>query len=133
MKHTTLIGALALVLGLSGAAPAFAHTGHERIDQRQERQARRIEHGIDNGSLTHREAKKLRKQQRRIRKLERKMRADGHLEKRERRTLQSRLDQASDRIYRLKHNDHRDHSHRERYWDDDRWPSRWSWSYSWRD
>ena len=75
------------------------------INQRQERQRHRIRDGINNGSLVRDEAKRLRKQQRRIAQLEADFRADGRFSRDERATIQARLDKASKRIYQLKHND----------------------------
>lgn len=74
------------------------------INQRQQNQKRRIKHGVQNGELSRKEAKRLRRQQRRIADLEYQFRADGHLTQQERRILQNRLDLASNHIFRLKHN-----------------------------
>ena len=76
-----------------------------KIRKRMKRQKKRIRKGIESGQLTRKEAKKLRRQQRRIGDLHRDYRSDGHLSRTERRDLTERLDRASDRIYRLKHND----------------------------
>ena len=123
MKARRILWSIPL-LGLL-AMPALAdhrerdgHYGHHRIEQRMDRQHRRIEHGIRNGELTRREARRLRKEQRHIAKLERKFFRDGHLDGHERRTLRRELDTASDRIYRLKHNDRRrDDGHHRGYRD----------------
>ena len=104
MNKSKLIATIGLALGIAATSPAFAHQRHESIDQRQHRQAQRLEHGIENGRLTRGEARRLWEQQRRIRALERRFRADGRLDRRERRVLQAKLDEASDAIYRLKHN-----------------------------
>ena len=117
MKHTTLIGAFALALGIAATAPAFAHETHGPIDQRQDRQAQRLEHGIDSGSLTRGEARRLWQQQQRLRALERRFRADGYLDQRERRILQAQLDRVSDAIYRLKHNERERHADNDGYRD----------------
>lgn len=107
------------LLGLL-AMPALADRAHghadggpqHRYDYRQERQHDRIRHGIRSGELTRKEAKRLLKQQRHIAKLERRFERDGHLDRHERRTLRRKLDSASQRIYRLKHNDrYRDRRH----------------------
>lgn len=79
------------------------------INERQQRQRQRIRQGIKNGSLAHGEAKRLRQQQARIADLEYGFRADGRFTKKERATVQARLDVANERIYRLKHNDRRAH------------------------
>jgi hypothetical protein len=119
--QTLMIAALALF----AAAPVFAGHGHGD-DDRHPRHAQRhhgdgyrvaevrnrlgfqrtrIERGIDNGSLTHKEERKLRKQQHEIRHLARDFREDGYLSRKEHRILTGKLDKASDRIWRLKHND----------------------------
>jgi hypothetical protein len=88
--------------------PAYAghrDDGSSGFDQRIERQGDRIRHGIRNGDLTRHEAKVLRKQQRHIAKLERRFERDGKLDRYERSTLEHKLDGASRRIARLKHND----------------------------
>lgn len=116
--NTLIIAALALF----AASPVFAghdrcyshrdHHGHGRIHQRLDRQHSRIEQGIGSGELTRWETRKLMKQQRRIRHLAREFRADGHLSHKERDVLGHKLDKASDRIWRFKHNDEYRYSHR---------------------
>jgi hypothetical protein len=115
-------------LCLLTAVPAYA--GHfpreDRVIDRMERQMARIEHGIHSNELTRKEAKKLRKQQRRIRHLAMEFREDGMLSRKERRILNNKLDRASTRIWTLKHNEHKRHEEpRQRYgihWhDDDDW------------
>lgn len=98
---------LATSLCLIVAVPAQAGYGHNggRIFDRMERQQARIEHGIENGELTRKEVKKLKKQQRRIRHLAREFRDDGRLSKKERRILHNKLDKASSRIREFKHNE----------------------------
>lgn len=128
---------LILTLPLLGllAMPAMAGRYHDgghaesRVEQRLDRQHARIKHGIRNGELTRREAKRLRRQQRHIAKMERRFTRDGHLDGHERRTLRRELDAASDRIYRLKHNDrHRHrydtHGHYDRHHHDGGWSVR---------
>jgi len=101
-----LIPVLALL-----AAPVMADHNHrdnnryDRFDRKLDRQHWRIKKGIRSGQLTHREAKRLRKQHRRIANLKYHFKQDGYLDRYERRTLNRKLNRASDRIYRLKHND----------------------------
>jgi hypothetical protein len=109
------------------AMPVFAGPGggyENRLEQRIDRQHDRIRHGIRSGELTRWEAKKLRKQHRRIVKLEDRYMRDGRLDRYERRKLANRLDRASERIRDLKHNDYRrsgrDHHRPERSSDADR-------------
>lgn len=73
------------------------------VNRRQHKQARRIKQGVYSGSLTPRETARLGKQQMRIRKQERRFKADGHLNKRERVRLHKSLNRASKNIYRQKH------------------------------
>ena len=117
MKSYKTILLLPLMAVLSN--PVMAHYGHDgytKFDQRIERQHHRIKKGVRDDSLTQKEAKKLRKQHRYIKKLNRHFQQDGHLSRYERKTLQRELDLASKRIYRLKHNDryrnHSSHGHR---------------------
>jgi hypothetical protein len=114
MKKYKSILLLPLVAVLSN--PVMAHYGHDgytKFDQRIERQHKRIKKGVRNDLLTKKEAKKLRKQHRYIKKLNRQFQKDGHLSRYERKTLQRELDLASKRIYRLKHNDrYRDYDSR---------------------
>ena len=76
-----------------------------KVDVRQDRQWRRIKRGIRSGELSRKEAKKLKRQQRRIAGLKQAFLDDGRLSRKERHILMDRLDAASERIYRLKHND----------------------------
>ena len=78
---------------------------NSRFEQRIDRQQQRIEQGVRSGELTRKEAKRLRKQLRHIARLERRYTLDGHLDRYERKKLHNKLDVASNRIYRLKHND----------------------------
>jgi len=101
---TKSLFAVAMVLVIS--APVYA--GHNErggdVRDRLERQHSRIEHGIDSGKLTRKEAKVLKRQQRETRHLYRDFRDDGRLTKHERRKLDRQLDRNSDRIWDLKHN-----------------------------
>ncbi len=92
---------------LSSTVPVFAGHGYhqDRLLDRMERQQERIEEGIQSRELTRKEVKILKKQQRQIRRLVRVYREDGWLSKKERRILRNRLDRASNKIWRLKHND----------------------------
>jgi len=104
---------LIAILTLSAATPVLAGRGHGpnngRVVDRLERQHDRIEQGIESGELTRREARRLKRQQRKIRQLADVLYEDHGLSRRDRRLLREELDRASDRIYRLKHNDKRRH------------------------
>ena len=77
--------------------PAAAHDDGS-VDARQERQARAIERGRISGKITWREGRKLRRQQRKIARLERDFRRDGHLSEHEMGILHAKLDRARRRI-----------------------------------
>lgn len=112
----TLLGAAALGLLVTLPVQADWDRGRDRNSpwERIERQQSRIEQGVQSGALTHREARSLYRENREIRNLARDFRRnDGRLSHEERRILDSRLDQVSERIRYLNHNDRR------RY-DDDR-------------
>ncbi len=74
------------------------------INKRQKQQKKRIRQGVSSGSLTHREAKKLRHQQARIQHKKRRFKADGNFSKRERLKIHKKQNRASKNIYRKKHN-----------------------------
>ena len=74
------------------------------IDRRERRQSNRIRRGVNNGSVTRREARRLAAQQARIRAHERRARADGRVTTRERVSIQRQENRASRNIYRKKHN-----------------------------
>lgn len=102
---TFAISALLLgtaAIGIVEVAPAEARA---TINQRQNRQHHRIYRGSRNGSLTRQEGRRLRRQQVRIDRQERRFRrSGGHVSLRERRILRNRQNQASRNIYRLRHN-----------------------------
>ena len=83
--------------------PAMGQTTPS-VDRREGRQSRRIKHGVRSGSLTRREARNLAAQQARIRRHERRVKADGVVTARERVSLQRQENRASRNIYRKKHN-----------------------------
>ena len=101
------------------AMPVYAHhpdEGYSRYDKRVERQQSRIRQGVKSGELTRKEAKQLRQQQKKIAKLAHKFNRDGYLSKHERKKLEKKQDKASNRIYRLKHNDqHKRHRGKHRH------------------
>ena len=102
MKKTLLAAFLAaVVLGLG--MPVFAQPAWN-IDERIDHMERRIERGVDNGSLNRHEARDLRGQLRRIKNREARMRADGRLDHRERERLQNDVDRLDRHISRGKHN-----------------------------
>lgn len=83
-----------------------------RVDGRQMRQRARIREGVASGSLNRHQAARLRKDQRRVRAMERRFAVDGRFDRRERRVLDHALDRSSKRIWRMKgkhYGEHRGH------------------------
>ncbi len=117
MQRSIVLSLAILILGSTAAA---ALESHPRVDRRQDRQDWRIQHGIDEGSLTRKEAKKLHREAKQIRRLEEMALQDGHCHPAEVDMLLDALDELSDRIYRAKHNDrfygYNDSSYREKGW-----------------
>jgi hypothetical protein len=112
MKKLT-IGSIFVGLFLVNQAQAewrgYDDYGHQdvaynKIERRQDRQHHRIEKGINSGQLTRREAKKLWRQHHKIVELANCYIEDGYLSRKEKHILMARFDDASDRIYRFKHN-----------------------------
>ncbi|MCC7252539.1 hypothetical protein [Hyphomicrobium sp.] len=87
---------LPLALILSIAAPAIASA--DVISNRQDRQAERIEHGRNTGSITWTEGIKLRAEQNRIARTKAAMESKGYLTKNERAKLAEMQSQASKNI-----------------------------------
>lgn len=98
---------LSLTLALGLSAPAFAnpparpHTPVVR--DRQVRQQARIADGVNDGSLTPREAARLERGQARVQAAKLEAKADGVVTKHERRELDRMQDRQSARIARQKH------------------------------
>ncbi len=91
---------LMMIIGLAWTGTASAGP----LKKRLQNQHYRICDGIDSGELTYKEARRLRHQHRKIRRMRHHFLADGRLSHRERRILHQRLDRNSERIYALKHN-----------------------------
>jgi hypothetical protein len=73
--------------------------------QRNVNQQQRIQNGMDNGSLTNREADKLERGQARVNGREANAAANGHVGAAEQRGIQRSENRQSRHIYRKKHND----------------------------
>lgn len=101
------LAALCTVVLAVAAPAARAQTAsdrmEERVDTRQARQDERIDRGVQNGSLTAREARHLERQQSAIGRAENRALADGHIGRREAARLEHRQDVASRQIARQKH------------------------------
>lgn len=103
MKRTaSLLVALALATTFATVASANAYT--PRVNHRQVVQRHRIHEGVRNGRLTRGEARRLRHGERHIRRVERRMKSDGFMSRRERVRMDRLQNRESRRIYRLKHN-----------------------------
>jgi polyhydroxyalkanoate synthesis regulator phasin len=90
---------IVLVMGFTSSVRAGP------ISERVEMAERRIERGIQSGSLTREEAHRLKREFFQIRREEESARSDGRLDHRERERLHSELDRLERHISHLKHND----------------------------
>jgi hypothetical protein len=105
---TGMIAASVAVLSLSAAAQAAPW---QSINQRQANLDNRIDNGVRDGSLTRREADRLRNQFYRLQRLERQYRRNG-LSWRERRDLDRRFDALSAQIRSQRHDGQNRGDHR---------------------
>lgn len=96
MKKYFILGAFLLAAGLISAQTT--------TDQKQQNQKARIKQGVTSGELNRKEAKQLRRQQKNIRKTERRVNADGVVTAKEQAVLDRKQKKASKNIYRKKHN-----------------------------
>lgn len=101
MKTSVITIVFALFLTIS----ALAQDRTPRVNGRQKAQRGRIAEGRGSGEVTNGEAALLNKQQRHIRRSERRAKADGDVTVRERRRLERQQDRASKNIRRAKNND----------------------------
>ena len=103
MKSLLLVTTLTAVL--VNPPPALAAgTQSPLVDRREHHQVQRLKQGVRSGALTGQEALRSAKDQVQIRRQERRFKADGHLNVRERAQLHRELNQSSHRLYRRKHN-----------------------------
>ena len=85
MFNKVMLAAAVTVLStLSLSTPAEAGYRQYNLHDRMARQNHRIKQGVRHGLITPRELKRLRKQQKRIKRLKREFRSDGYLSKHER-------------------------------------------------
>jgi hypothetical protein len=94
---------LASVLFVITCSIVSAQDNTPRVDKRQDRQQARIREGIGSGEVTRAEARRLRAEQRHIRRAERRAKADGEVTVRERARLERRQNKVSRDIRRQKH------------------------------
>ena len=96
--------ALLIVVSFLFVFTAQAQRETPKVDKRQKIQKERIFHGIHNGELTRKEARLLAKEQKHIKRAERRAESDGIVTKRERIRLDRKQDRASRHITKTKHN-----------------------------
>lgn len=96
--YSAFMAALALVVWSD-----LAHAGRE--DRRQVRQRVRIQQGVKSGELTRQEAKKLRSEERHVRRMEHRAERDGKITDQEAQRIESAQDKVSQDIYKEKHDD----------------------------
>ncbi len=97
----TKIGLIAASLLIAMTAAASAHS--TSIDTRQNWQAKRIEQGRQNGSITWFEGLKLRAEQKKIKRQKARYSSDGYLSYSERKNLQRLQHKAKHHITKEKH------------------------------
>lgn len=105
MKQLTAVLAIAFT-ALTTQAFAGDGVGHhprKNINAREYHQDQRMKQGIRSGQLTREETRQLQQERRSIRQEERAYRADGSLNKAERKDLHQDLNQMSKDIYNEKH------------------------------
>ena len=113
MKKIVLLLAVGLLTQFAQAEEAAVATTEpvvstenqgQVVDNRQERQAKRIKKGTENGSLTEAEAKKLNAQQDRVERIEDRAQADGSVSDKEKKRMVHAQNNANRDIKRKKHN-----------------------------
>jgi len=102
---TTVFASLVLIAGFSIAASA-QRNGGGNINARERRQERRIRNGVNNGSLTPKEAAELQKKEEKVRELKQKLQENG-LTPKERKRIEKQLDKLNKEIWKLEHNNQR--------------------------
>lgn len=95
--------AAALLVSSAALTNVAAAEATPRVDQRQHNQAQRIRQGVASGELTRAETRRLVNGQQHVRRVERRVKADGDVTARERVRLDHAQDVQSRRIYRQKH------------------------------
>lgn len=105
MGRTTLIILISIfVITLSASIVFAGNTYDPKIKGRIINQQKRIHKGYASGCLTRAEARTLKGHLNRVRATESRLKADGHLTKRERARLHRQLNHNSNMIYCKKHN-----------------------------
>lgn len=91
------------MLFLAASSFVFAQDNTPVVDKRQRKQQARIAQGVASGEVNRAEARRLRAEQRHIRRAERRAKADGEVTNRERARLQRKQNKANRDIRRQKH------------------------------
>lgn len=102
MKLSVFAATAATAFALLGSG--YAQEKTPVVDQRQERQEKRIDQGIKTGELTKGEAARLGAQQNKIKVDEARAKADGKVTAKERAKLKREQNRANRNIFRKKHN-----------------------------
>ncbi len=100
-RYSVIIGIFAVMTLVLASTAAFAR---ESISDRVNHQQGRIHRGVENGSLTHHEARILQDNLNHIRVSYDRAMANGHISHRERHRLNRMLDDNSEMISRSKRN-----------------------------
>lgn len=98
-----ILGGL-LIAALAVTSVAEAQTKTPVINARQHMQEKRINQGVRSGELTKREARTLRKDERKLTAEKRAYKATGHVTAAERRHMRHQENHISKAIYAKKHN-----------------------------
>ena len=102
MKLKTLLLGLTFVLFCT---VGFAQTAKKIVIAKQTNQKQRITQGVKSGTLTKKEATKLRAQQKEIAKTKQAAKADGVVTKKEKAVIHQKQKSANQNIVRKKNND----------------------------
>lgn len=104
MKALPLAALLALAFSTAALAqPTPSNRMETRIDSRQDRQEKRIDRGIEKGTVTAHEAARLEHQQARIDRAENRALADGAIDRKEAVRMERMQDRANASIRHQKH------------------------------
>ena len=95
----------AIVIALAAATLTMQTAEAAGINKREAAQRQSIRAGVEDGSLTGAEAKRLRNQQVKMERKEQRFREDGELSRRERANLHVTADANRARIYKQRHDD----------------------------
>ena len=96
------IASICFIFGLTVITSAQTNT--PGVNKRQKNQQKRIFKGVQNGSITGKEYKKLQKQQIKTQKAKKRAKSDGKVTRKERARLHKRQNKNSKSIFRAKHN-----------------------------